>query len=44
MVITRGLAGIDPALVPPQLKLANGRTVKLPEETVARFRTVLAAP
>lgn len=44
MVIARGLTGIDPALVPHQLKLANGRTVKLPEETVARFRTVLAAP
>jgi hypothetical protein len=44
MVIARGLTGIDPALVPARLKLASGRIVTVPEETLARFRTVLAAP
>lgn len=42
MTIARGLTGLDPALVPAQLKLKSGRVVAVPEEALAVFRVVVA--
>lgn len=42
ITITRGLTGLDPALVPARLKLKSGRVVTVPEEALAVFRTAVA--